>query len=48
MDQEHQWNKPNKGHSKKTELNNERELGCKGIVLNNKYIQENIPTLYNP
>ena len=42
MDQEHQRNKPNKGHSEKTELNNERELRHEGTVLNNKHIRENI------
>ena len=47
MDQEHQRNKPNKGHSEKIEFN-ERELRHEGTVLNNKHIWENIPTLYNP
>ena len=48
MDQEHQQNKPNKGHSEKTELNNERELRREGTVLKHKHIRENIPTQYNP
>ena len=47
MDQEHQRNKPNKGHSEKIELNNKRELRREGTVLNNKHIRKNIPTLYN-
>ena len=46
MDWEHQWNKPNKGHSEKTEFN-ERGLRREGTVLKNKHIQKNIPTLYN-
>ena len=47
MDREHQRNKPNKGHGEKIEFN-EREPRREGIVLNNKHIRENIPTLYNP
>ena len=46
MDQEHQRNKPNKGHSEKTEFN-KRGLRREGTVLKNKHIQKNIPTLYN-
>jgi len=46
MDREHQWNKPNKGHSEKTEFN---EIGLRheGTVLKNEHIRKNIPTLYN-
>ena len=46
MDQEHQQNKPNKGHSEKTELNNVG-LRSEGTVLENEHIQKNIPTLCN-
>ena len=46
MDQEHKRNKPNKGHSKKTEFN-EKGLRCEGTVLKDKHIQKDIPTLYN-
>ena len=46
MDREHKQNKPNKGHSEKTEFN-ERGLRREGTVLKNEHIQKNIPTLYN-
>ena len=46
MDQEHQRNKPNKGHSEKTEFN-ERRLRREGTVLKDKHIRKDIPTLYN-
>ena len=46
LDQEHQQNKPNKGHSEKTEFN-ERGLRREGAVLKNEHIWKNIPTLYN-
>ena len=47
MDQEHQQNKPNKGHSEKTEFN-ERGLRHEEIVIEDEHIQKNIPTQYNP
>ena len=47
MEQEHQQNKTNKGHSEKTEFD-ERGLRREGTVLNNKHIRENIPTQYKP
>ena len=46
MDQEHQRNKPNKGHSEKTEFN-ERGVRREGAVLENEHIWKNIPILYN-
>ena len=46
MDREHQRNKPNKGHSEKTEFN-ERGLRSEGTILKNEHIRKNIPTLYN-
>ena len=46
MDREHQRNKPNKGHSEKTEFN-ERGLRREEAVLKNEHIRKNIPTLYN-
>ena len=46
MDQEHQRNKPNKGHSEKIEFN-ERGLRREGTVLKDKHIRKDIPTLYN-
>ena len=46
MDQEHQRNKPNKGHGEKTEFN-EKGFRREGIVLKDKHIRKNIPTLYN-
>ena len=46
MDREHQRNKPDKGHSEKTEFN-ERRLRREGAVLKNEHIWKNIPTLYN-
>ena len=46
MDQEHQRNKPNKGHSEKTEFN-ERGLRREGTVLKDEHIRKDIPTLYN-
>ena len=46
IDREHQWNKPNKGHSEKIEFN-ERGLRREGTVRKNKHIRKNIPTLYN-
>ena len=47
MDQEHQRNKPNKGHREKTGLNNGR-LRLEGTVLEDEHIRKNIPTQYNP
>jgi hypothetical protein len=46
MDWEHQRNKPNKGHSEKTEFN-ERGLRREGTVLKDEHIRKDIPTLYN-
>ena len=46
MDREHQWNKTNKGHSEKTEIN-ERGLKREGTVLKDEHIRKDIPTLYN-
>ena len=39
MDREHQQNKPNKGHSEKTEFN-ERGLWRERTALKDKHIQE--------